>query len=75
MLERDSNYQSAIEKSDIGKAIQIYNTIMERIINDFSEFMNFEKEADFIVENNDDTRFSDIINSVWQFIRKERGDD
>ena len=75
MLERDSNYQSAIEKSDIGKAIQIYNTIMERIINDFSEFMNFEKEADFIVENNDDTRFSDIINSVWQFIRKERGDE
>ena len=75
MLERDSNYQSAIEKGDIGKAIQIYNTIMERIINDFSEFMNFEREADFIVENNDNTRFSDIINSVWQFIRKERGDE
>ena len=75
MLERDSNYQSAIEKGDIGKAIQIYNTIMERIINDFSEFMNFEKEADFIVENNDNTRFSDIINSVWQFIRKEEEDD
>ena len=37
--------------------------------------MNFEKETDFIVENNDDTRFSDIINSVWQFIRKERGDE
>lgn len=75
MLERDSNYQSAIEKGDIGKAIQIYNTIMERIINDFSEFINFEREADFIVENNDNTRFSDIINSVWQFIRKERGDE
>ena len=75
MLERDSNYQSAIEKGDIGKAIQIYNTIMERIINDFSEFMNFEREADFIVENNDNTRFSDIINSVWQFIRKEEEDE
>ena len=75
MLERDSNYQSAIEKGDIGKAIQIYNTIMERIINDFSEFMNFEREADFIVENNDNTRFSDIVNSVWQFIRKEEEDD
>lgn len=72
MLERNSDYKSAIESGDIDKAFKSYGYIMERIINDFSEFKDFEKEADFIVENNDDTRFSDIVNDVWQFIRKER---
>lgn len=52
-----------------------FPNIMERIVNDRFEFANIEKEADFIVENNDDTQFNTVVAKAWEYIRKELNEE
>lgn len=49
--------------------------IMERILNDFAEFKGAKDIADLIVENNSDTKLTDCVQKIWEFISKESGDE
>lgn len=46
-------------------------TTCERLNNDTITFKDIEFYADFKVENNLDTKLSDVVAKVWEFIRKE----
>ena len=46
--------------------------VLERIINDVSDFKDAEKYADYIVYNDDDTKFCNLVEQVWEYIRTNR---
>ena len=71
MLERNMDYKSAIKTGDIDKALKIHSEVMERILNDFYEFRDFEKKADLVLTNDDNTSMNSLIIQAWEFIRKE----
>ena len=50
-------------------------TTCERLNNDTIAFKDIEYYADLVVENNADTRLMNVVDIIWQFIRKERGDE
>lgn len=52
-----------------------YSMALERVCNDIMDFRGFEEKADFIVENNDDTYFSNVINKTWEYIRSVTVED
>jgi len=48
-----------------------FANIMERIVNDVTDFKGVSSMADLIVENNSDTKLTDCVHKIWEFIRKE----
>lgn len=49
------------------------NEIASRVERDFGMFLGLEKEVDFVVDNNEDTNISDVVNCILNKI-KEEGD-
>ena len=48
---------------------------LERVCNDIMDFRGFKEKADFIVENNDNTIFSTVVNKTWEYIRNIISED
>ena len=52
---------------------QASDIAVERYKNDIIAFQTAKEKADFIVYNNSDTVFQDVVTKVWNYIREERG--
>lgn len=50
-------------------------TTCERLNNDTIAFKDVEYLADLVIENNANTRLINVVDEIWQFIRKERGEE
>ena len=86
----DKNIRTIYIKSDIGTRFdrmvergekdglthsQASDVAIDRIKNDVMAFRNAKDIADFIVYNNSDVVFQDVVTKVWNYIREERGSD
>lgn len=47
-----------------------FNKVLERVVNDALDFREVDKQADIILHNNDDTKFSSIVHQAWEYIRQ-----
>ena len=54
---------------------QASDIAIDRIKNDVMAFRNAKDIADFIVYNNSDVVFQDVVIKVWNYIRGERGSE
>ena len=54
---------------------QASDIAIDRIKNDVMAFRNAKEKADFIVYNNSDTVFQDVVTKVWNYIREESRED